>query len=284
MEWLDRMNSALDYIEENLAGEIDDEQIARLACCSKYHFQRMFPYITGIPLSEYIRRRRLTEAAYALQRTDVKVIDLALCYGYTSPEAFSRAFKSLHGVLPAAARKLGVSLKAFPRIRFQISIKGDCEMNYRVEQREEFTVFGVSAQISTDSARAFVQVPEFFRKCDNDGTTDEINAILGRFHDNYTISALYNHTETEFTYMLCQYLPRGLTLPEKFSTLTVPARKWLIFDAPGCEIQTLWTRIWAEFFPSSAYEIDEGPQFEIYYGLAGHENGFGEIWLPVKEK
>ena len=76
-------------------------------------------------MSEYIRRRRLTEAAYALQRTDVKVIDLALCYGYTSPEAFSRAFKSLHGVLSAAARKLGVSLKAFPRIRFQISIKGD---------------------------------------------------------------------------------------------------------------------------------------------------------------
>lgn len=284
MEWLDRMNCALDYIEQNLAGEISFDHIAHLACCSKYHFQRMFPFITGVSLSEYIRRRRLTQAAYELQTTQLRIVDLALRYGYDSPEAFSRAFKSQHGVMPAAVRRAGSAVNAFPRMRFQIMIRGDSEMRYRLEKRDAFTVFGVSTQISSDQKRAFEQVPAFFRKCDEDGTTDGINALLGRFDDNYTISALYGHTEDETTYMLCNYLPKGLVLPEKYETLSVPARTWLIFDVPGCEMQAFWARIWTEFFPSSEYEIEDGSQFEMYYGLARHENGFGEIWIPVKVK
>ena len=136
MDWLDRMNRAMDYMETHLADEISYEEIARKACCSSYHFQRMFPFITGVPLSEYIRRRRLTLAAFDLQTAGCKVIDVALKYGYESPESFTRAFKSLHGISPAAARRVGASLKAYPRMAFQLSIKGDIEMKYRIETRE----------------------------------------------------------------------------------------------------------------------------------------------------
>jgi AraC family transcriptional regulator len=130
MDWLARMNNAMEYIETHLSEAIDYDQVAGIACCSTYHFQRMFSFITNVPLAEYIRRRRLTLAAFELQNTGVKVLDIALKYGYESPEAFSRAFKKMHGVAPMSARDNGVSLKAYPRLSFHISIRGDEEMNY----------------------------------------------------------------------------------------------------------------------------------------------------------
>ena len=284
MDWLDRMNDVMDYIEANLTEEISYETIARLACCGSYHFQRMFPFITGISLSEYIRRRRLTAAAFELRSTSIKAIHAPLKYGYDSPDAFSRAFKKMHGTAPASARKTGVSLKAYPRMSFQFSIKGDRDMNYRIEEREAFTVFGVYTEISTDQETAFRQVPQFFRKCDEERVPDAINKLLGRFHDHYTISVLFDYTETTVKYMLCSFLPEGLSPPAKFTTLDVPAATWAIFDVPGQDTQETWKRIWNEWFPVSEYETLEGPQLEMYYGLARHDNGFGEIWVPVKKK
>lgn len=102
MDMLSKLNEAMEYVETNLAADISYDRAAQLACCSKSQFLRMFPFLTGVTLSEYIRRRRLTMAAFALQTSDIKVIDAALQYGYESPEAFTRAFKALHGVLPRA--------------------------------------------------------------------------------------------------------------------------------------------------------------------------------------
>jgi AraC family transcriptional regulator len=283
MGWLDGFNSAISYIEENLGGEISFDRAARLACCSTYHFQRMFSYIAGVSLSEYIRRRRLTLAAFALRKGGRKVIDVALEYGYDSPEAFSRAFKSLHGVSPSEARA-AAALKAYPRITFLLTVRGDTEMNYRIQQREAFEVFGTYAEISTDREVAFEQVPSFFRKCDEDGVPDAINALLGRFHDSHTVSALYDFSEDSFKYMLCNFLPPGLEVPERFTRLAVPAATWAVFDAPGAEVQDTWRRVWGEWFPSSGCEAADGPQFEMYYGLAAHENIHAEIWVPVREK
>lgn len=284
MDWLKQLNLAMDYIEDNLEGKISYDTAARLACCSTYHFQRMFSYIAGVPLSEYIRRRRLTLAGFELRTGGVKVIDTAMKYGYESPEAFSRAFKKLHGVLPASVRDAGVSLKAYPKMSFSITIKGDTEMKYRIIDREAFRVFGVFTSVSTDRETAFKQVPDFFRKCDEDAVPDEINRLLGRFHDDHTISALYDHSETDFKYMLCQFLPQGLQVPEKFTILEVPAMTWAVIDVPDCRTQDMWRRVWGEWFPASGYEAVQGPQFEMYYGLAGHGNVFGEIWVPVRKK
>ena len=145
MEWLDRMKSAMDYIETHLDEEVDPAEAAKRACCSVTHFQRMFSFITGIHLSEYIRSRRQTLAGFEQQEGSAKEIDVALKYGYDSPEAFSRAFKQLHGIMPTAARSKGAALKAFPRLSFHISIRGDVEMNYRIEEKQPFKMAGLTA-------------------------------------------------------------------------------------------------------------------------------------------
>lgn len=149
MEWLNKMNNAINYIENHLEDKMDYEKIARSACCSVYHFQRMFSFITNIPLSEYVRRRKMTLAAFELQNSDIKIIDLALKYGYESPEAFTRAFQTVHGITPTSARRDGANLKAYPRISFQMSMKGDSEMNYKIVQKEAFQVYGVEEIFDT---------------------------------------------------------------------------------------------------------------------------------------
>lgn len=282
MDLLDRMNRAMDYIESNLAEDISYDKVAQIVCCSTYHFQRMFSFITDVPLSEYIRRRRLTLAAFELQVENTKVIDVALKYGYKSPEAFTRAFKKLHGVMPTAVRNKSVSLKAYPRMTFSISIKGDEEMNYRIEKKEAFDVFGVYGIISKEMEKAFVEVPEFCKKCDDDGTVDEMNALLGRSHDSMLHSALYDYTDTNFKYMICYQIPEGVEIPERYTRLKVPELTWAIFSDPKCELQKIWRRIFTEWFPTSEYEEVEGPEFEMYYGVAN--NSTGEIWIPVKKK
>ena len=138
MDWLSRMNSALAYVENNLTEEINYETLAQIACCSAHNFCKVFSYITDVSLSEYIRRRRLTLAALELQNSSLKVIDIAVKYGYDSPVSFSRAFQVLHGVTPTRARTDGVTLKAYPKLSFQLSIKGEKEMDYRIETKEVF--------------------------------------------------------------------------------------------------------------------------------------------------
>jgi AraC family transcriptional regulator len=284
MEWLDRMNNAVDYIELNLAEEISYDKLAQIACCSTYHFQRMFSFITGVPLSEYIRRRRLTLAAFELQTSNIKVIDVAIKYGYESPEAFSRAFKNLHGIMPMSARDIGVSLKAFPKMTFSISIKGVSEMNYRIEQKEAFEVFGIYGNIRSDMKEAFVDVPQFCKQCDENGTVDRMNELLGRFHDTYLNAALYDYNDSGFKYMICYFTPKSIPISSEYAKLHVSAHTWAIFSNQNCEIQSLWSRIYSEWFPTSEYEQDKGPTFEMYYGQASHGNGFAEIWVPVKKK
>ncbi|MCR8645440.1 AraC family transcriptional regulator [Paenibacillus sp. N1-5-1-14] len=282
MDWLDRMNSAMEYIETNLVDHISYDEIAQRACCSTYHFQRMFPFITGVSLSEYIRRRRLTLAAFELQTTEVRVIDVAMKYGYDSPEAFSRAFKNLHGIMPISARDKGVSLKAYPRMSFHISIKGDIEMNYRIEQRKSFEMFGVYGLINSNRKIAFSEVPEFRTQCDEDGSVGLMNELLGRFGDTMLHATLYDHTKESFKYMVSYYLPKGLEIPDRFTKLSVPALTWAIFPEPQCDLQKLWERIYTEWFPTSEFEQVEGPSFEMYYGMAGYQSA--EIWIPVKKK
>ena len=136
MDMLMKMNAALDYIEKNLTAEIDFLTVAQQAGCSSYNFQRMFSFVTDVSLAEYIRRRRLTQAAVELQNSGAKVIDVAMKYGYDSLVSFARAFTNLHGITPSNAKQPGVELKAYPRISFQISIKGEKEMNYRIETKE----------------------------------------------------------------------------------------------------------------------------------------------------
>lgn len=288
MDWLDRMNSAMDYIELHLTDIIEYEQLAKIVCCSVYHFQRMFSFISGVALSEYIRHRRLTMAATELQNKNTKIIDVALKYGYESPEAFSRAFKNMHGVTPSLAHNMGITLKAYPRMTFYLSIRGGIEMDYRIEQKEAFEVFGVAAEINLNDGKSFIEVPEFWDKCIEDGSMRKINEISGS--EGTLCAALFNYHESVCTYMLCRHVPEG-GIPDEYTRLHVPALTWAIFptDAKsevgtGEQVQNIWKRLYTEWFPNSGYEQDDGPEFEMYYDYGNEHGDWGEVWIPVVKR
>ncbi len=149
MGWIARLNKTIDYIEEHLTGEIDLARLAQIAYCSSYHYQRMFTYMAGVPLSEYIRRRRMALAAVDLQ-AGARILDVALKYGYNSPTSFNRAFQTIHGIPPSMAKQKGILLKSFPAISFKIMIKGAMEMDYRIETKKAFRIVGKSMPLDQD--------------------------------------------------------------------------------------------------------------------------------------
>lgn len=177
MEWVECLNRTITYMEDRLTEEIDYEALARLACCSSYHYQRMFAYMAGVSLGEYIRRRRMSRAAEDLQAGE-KVLDTALRYGYQSPTAFNRAFQAVHGVPPSAVREPGVSVKSFPPLRFTVMIKGAEEMEYRIEKREAFRVVGVSVPIEKDMEKNFQTLPALWERVARDGTLQRLLGMM----------------------------------------------------------------------------------------------------------
>ena len=164
MEWVDRLNESIAYIEEHLSEEVDYAQLGRIACCSAYHYQRLFTYMAGVPLAEYIRRRRMSLAAAELQSGGAKIIDLAAKYGYSSPTAFNRAFQSVHGVAPSVVKNQGVQLKTYSPLHFHIAVTGAEQLNYRLESKPAFRVLGLAAPLSANLEQNFVEVPQLWQK------------------------------------------------------------------------------------------------------------------------
>nr|WP_276575923.1 AraC family transcriptional regulator [Oceanirhabdus seepicola] len=281
------MNEALDYIEDNIENNIDYEEIAKRAYCSTYHFQRMFSFIIGTPLSEYIRRRKLTLAAFELQNSDLKIIDLGMKYGYESPDAFTRAFQRQHGVTPTEARKMGVHLKSYSRISFHISIRGDECMNFKIEKKKAFSVFGLEKTVSLTGGECYKKIPEFWMELEKNGGLERISNAA-KDEEGLLNAANYAYEKDgTFKYMVCQYTPK-CGVDKEFVKIEVPELTWAIFPIEphtpedGTEkIQAIWKRIYPEWFPTSGYECADGPEFEMYYKIG--ENKFtAEIWIPVK--
>ncbi|WJH37504.1 AraC family transcriptional regulator [Paenibacillus sp. CC-CFT747] len=290
MDLLANWNEALSYIEENLTDTIDYKEAARIACCSEYHFTRMFSFLAGITLSEYIRRRRLTLAAHELCHGDLKIIDAALKYGYSSPDSFARAFQGVHGITPSEARIQGHSLKAFPRMRFQLTIQGGEEMNYRLENKEAFRIVGIHKRVSV----IFDGVNPEIASMSQSLTPKLIEEMkrLSNVEPAGIISASTNFTEGRMEEKgQCDHYIGVATTKEAGTgmvVLEVPASRWAVFTAVGPFPQTLqetWGRIYSEWFPSSGYEVKEGP--EILWNEHKDTtvpNYKSEIWIPVQEK
>ena len=285
MEWLERLNSSINYVEENLSGTISTEQAARIACCSAFHYQRMFSYIAGISLSEYIRRRRMTEAAFDLLVNGMKVIDTALKYGYESPTSFNRAFQSVHGLSPAAARREGTSLKAYPRISFKISIRGDAEMNYKIETKDAFRIVGVKKHYAMDAEENHKLIPLFWRETQQTDTIPKLCELMNKAPMGI-LGICAGMDGTEFDYYISASSDKPL--PKGFTEFEVPASTWAIFECvgpmPGA-IQELQTRIVSEWLPASGYEYADAPDIEVYpEGDQLSPDYKCEVWLPVTKK
>ena len=290
MDSLRSMNNALAYIEEHLTEEIDYSEVSKIAYCSEYHFKRMFSFLADISLSEYIRRRRLTLAALDLKDRDLRIIDVADKYGYNSADSFSRAFHSLHGILPSEARSENTQLKAYPRMTFILSIQGGCEMNYRIVEKEAFKLVGFKKRVPV----IFKGVNPEIAKMTELLTPEVIKQlkVISNVEPTGIISASTNFSEgrMEERGELDHYIGVATSSDEtaEFDVLKIDASTWAVFESIGPfpeTLQNVWGRIYSEWFPSSGYEAVEGP--EILWSESpdtGNPKYRSEIWIPVKKK
>lgn len=286
MNWLENMNHAMDYIEDNLEGKIDYEKLAQAACSSVYHFQRIFSYMADVSLSEYIRRRKMSQAAFDLQNSRIKIVDLAAKYGYDSPESFTRAFQNLHGIPPTEARKSGANLKAYPRLTFQIIIKGVEKMNYKIVEKEAFQVYGIERIFDTKDSKQLIEIPQFWQEIMQNKDCEKL------------LKSAYYPTRLN---AICGYHPlNGTTLPylifalktplsdtTGYTTIDVPASTWAIFanqphpmSETTAEVQKLVSQVYTEWLPSSNYDIVPGYDMEMYFSTMD-EKYYEEIWFRV---
>lgn len=290
MDMLQNMNQALKYVEDHLTEEIDFSEVARRAFCSEYHFKRMFSFLADVSLSEYIRRRRLTLAAFDLKDSNAKVIDVAIKYGYRSPDSFTRAFQGLHGITPSESRNQDHSLKAYPPMTFQLTIKGGSEMNYRIVEKEAFRIVGIMKRVPLIYHGVNPVIAEMWKRL-NMERIQELKD-LSNTEPKGLISASTNFSEgrMEGKGELDHYIGSATTeeCPEDLASLEVAPSAWAVFEAVGPfpdTLQNVWGRIYSEWFPSSSYEQVEGP--EILWNEHKDVTSpkfLSEIWIPVRRK
>lgn len=290
LEAIKYLNNAIDYIEDNLDKSIDLDEIAKVACSSRYHFQRLFHAFTGFTLSEYIRNRRLTLAGEELLSGHSKIIEVALKYGYESSDAFTKAFQRLHGVAPSKLKRGEVILKAYPKLSLQISIIGKCNMNYRIVEMNSFKVFGLSIETSMNDNALSTEIPAFCDKIWENGSHQKMNELLGYPQMHMLHGFHYDFNEDgRRRYMMGWEVP-DIDIPKEYEILDIPACTWTVFESEGKmpqnqEIQNVWKCIYFEWFPSSGFEQVEGPYIEKHYWKDdNYEKYKCEVWIPVKKK
>ena len=281
MDWIERFNAAVRYMEEHLDDQIDYDRLAKIACCSTYHYQRMFGYMAGIPLSEYIRRRRMSCAAADLLGGE-RVLDTALKYGYESPTAFNRAFQAVHGVAPSSAKQSGVTLKSFPPLSFKMTIKGVEEMNYRIEKKPSFRIVGVREAISTDVEDVFAMVPLFWQK--SAPLIPQLVSMMDGTPQGVLGVSTCNEVENQQNYYYIA-VASSLAVPEGMHECIIPEVTWAIFSGSGTvgALQTLQQRIVSEWLPTSGYEWANATDVEVYLNNDPANMQF-EVWLPIVKK
>ncbi|RLL42050.1 AraC family transcriptional regulator [Oceanobacillus piezotolerans] len=286
MEILNHLVDSIDYIEGNLDSVIKVDELARIAQMSKFHYQRMFHMITGYTVNEYIRNRRITIAAQELTNEKSKVIDVAFKYGYETPEAFSKAFRRIHGISPSAAKKEAQSLKAYPKLSFQIQIKGDVEMDYKIVEKEAFQLVGKGIKTSTRNGANRREIPAFWQEAGESGLVHEFDKRAGRLG---VIGACleFDMEQESMTYFI-GVEKSNESFPSDWEEKSVPQASWAVFPIHGpmpTAIQKGWDRIFSEWLPSTGYELAEGPELEVYVSDEdpNGDDYYSEVWVPIKK-
>ncbi len=287
MDWAEGIQNAINYIEDNICEQLDTDSIAAQAACSAYYFQKIFGIMCGMTLGDYIRNRRLTLAGSELVSTDIKVIDLALKYGYESPESFTRAFTRFHGITPTDARK-GGSLRSFSRLKVKIILKGGNDMDYKIVEKESFTVLERVERHTVAGGENINTIPDFWARAHKDGT---VSTLLQNACDrSFVFGICYGsgHTDCEhFDYSIAVACAPDTIAPEGFRVNTIPARKWVVSECVGAmpdAIQKLWQDMCSELFPTSGFKPTYEMDIEAYpAGIMTSPDYRSQIWIPITE-
>ena len=225
-------------------------------------------------------------AAQELAMANTRVIDVALKFGYDTPESFSKAFRRLHGVSPSTARESGVNLKAFPRISFHLLIKGDKDMDYKIVEKEAFAIVGKSIKVTTKNKQNLKLIPEFWTECCQKGICCELSTNAGEL-GLLGVCMNFCPEDEELTYMVGVEKPQSKALTG-FEEKEIPASTWAVFESVGPmphAIQQVWDRIFSEWFPATGYEHSGGPEMEVYPpGDNAAEDYRCEVWIPIIKK
>ncbi len=284
MEWLKKLGAAIDYIENNLDKEISYEEAARIACCSSYYFQRIFSYVSGISLSEYIRRRRMTQAAYELQRTDHKVIDIALKYGYSSPTSFYRAFQNVHGIAPTAAKVMGSILKAYPSIQFKVELTGGTAMTYHILEKQPLRIVGIRIPITENMEENLKIVPDFWKSTLQKNQFTELCKLSNQEPNGILGISVYKNPKEIYYYI---GVATNVPVPASMDLYEIPAATWVIFENNGRfkeDVQSIFQRFYMEWLPFSGYKYAGLPDIEVYPVCDGNSvYGHSEVWIAIKK-
>lgn len=290
MDWITGISKAIDYIEEHITEPTDYARAAKEACSSLFNFQRVFALLCGYTLGDYVRMRRLTLAGEELLSTDAKVIDVALKYGYDSPESFSRAFTRFHGVSPSAVRK-GAAIRSFSRICVKLILTGGSIMEYRIEKKQAAKIICRRREF-TKPGDDYTnrEIPEFWNECGRDGS---IQKLCGYIKDSAQFKGLLGvcfsteMTDSGFPYGIgAEY--DGESDPQDFEIVEIPAYTYAVFTVRGRmpdAFRETYRKICTEFFPQSGYEYGNGVEIEVYPSADVQNHDYTcEIWIAVKPK
>lgn len=277
-DWNEGIANAIAYMEENLTEDLDVNEIAGKAYVSSFYFQKIFHVLSGFSVGEYIRNRRLTLAAQELCSTDIRVIDVALKYGYDSPDSFARAFTKFHGITPSAAREKGCRLNSFAPLKIKLTLEGGTMLEYRIAEKAQFTVMGKSYKCNTETS--YTEIPKFWKEHMESG---ESTIVCG------TYGICIDAGGTSFDYLIADdYIP-WKEVPEGYETRVIPAGTWAVFPCRGAlpkALQDVNTRIWSEWLPScKAYKLAGKYNIELYTPLCENpDDNYSEIWFPVEKR
>lgn len=288
MDWINGIQKAIDYIEEHLTEDIDYNNVAAVTYSSSHHFQRVFSILSGMTLGEYIRSRRLTLAGSELASSDVKIIDVALKYGYESPDSFSKAFQKFHGVSPSQARKDANNLKSFSRLSIELSLKGGSIMNYRIEEKQSITLVG--HRIHCDGKlenveNAFTQTRQhWLNSRDLQRYMKTIRNNDSIWYDIYT-----DFMDDEFSHIIAVDTADVNVSEDRLEVFTVTEHLYVIFETEHCEspddlLPSLMKRIISEWFPSTDYVMSNKPQINKVFFEKEYSKRYIEVWIPIEKQ
>ena len=285
MEWMEAIREAVDYMEAHITEEITVNDVAKHVSISPFYFHKGFSMLCGYTLMEYIRNRRLSLAAGELIASDISVTELSMKYGYDSPDSFAKAFSRFHGIAPSAVRREKAMVKTFAPLKLTISLKGGYMLDYRITEKESFTILGMSRIFPYENAKQ--DVPVFWEEYYAAGNGKYVCGMFGVNID----PQMGNET---FEYLIADVYNPAADIPQGFEVRMIPAFTWAVFPCRGPVSSTMqdvniklfseWLPAQKEFEYAAGYCVEMYDMPDKYPKGTEDENYYAEIWIPVKKK